>query len=458
MTGSPTTTREVSVVVPVRIFGDDGQWGTLLDNLHVAPEAQRRGWRRAARRGGEMGSGPRSGCWVVSVGTGTEPQCPQVLRAAQRLGCGRRHLELSGRRERGPAALCLARSRAIVRWCAQLWRGGEAVLGARASGSMGRRGQTMAPRKPDDHLLRTGGRRRHGSVAEVRAELLQGRQVRKRYAAPVATQNRLDEDGADRPQRWTVVREPRALRMWHGQDKLTEADARNDVLQKIERRCGHASANARGAHDRDLQLSATSRRRHAAHFVKKRDAGLVEPVDIDPGPSRAGVAEEVDSRHRTGLQDQLYGRGCHQTSKSAIGERPSKKASAGSDTSRARQGSGGATDSRVSVPVLSGRLLPGMRTVLPARGESRAAPFLGARAATAVSNSPRKCRTSNTVPPSWSPAAPVAYPLDARRNRGLARAAGVVVVRSPRRGCVRHVQPRLRNSMRERQSACFDCC
>ena len=46
-------------------------------------------------------------------------------------------------------------------------------------------------------------------------------------------------------------------------------------------------------------------RRRAARAVEQRQSNLVEPVDVDPGPGRVRVREEIEARDRMGVEDEL---------------------------------------------------------------------------------------------------------------------------------------------------------
>ena len=48
-------------------------------------------------------------------------------------------------------------------------------------------------------------------------------------------------------------------------------------------------------------------RGRATGAIEEPEPDLVQPVDVDPGPRRARVREEVDARHRAGLQNELPG-------------------------------------------------------------------------------------------------------------------------------------------------------
>jgi hypothetical protein len=67
------------------------------------------------------------------------------------------------------------------------------------------------------------------------------------HAAAIPAKHRVDEDARDRTQQAAIVGEPGAQGVGHGEDKLSQADARNHVSQKVERGGSHPTTHARGA-------------------------------------------------------------------------------------------------------------------------------------------------------------------------------------------------------------------
>ena len=98
---------------------NDPRWGSLIDNLHVAAEAKRKGVATALMRG--------AGAWLAS----RYPELPVYLLVLEVNISARSFYEQLGGRN-AEVATMETHGGAIVRSCRYVWSGAPALSGARS--------------------------------------------------------------------------------------------------------------------------------------------------------------------------------------------------------------------------------------------------------------------------------------------------------------------------------------